>query len=205
MGKSASILVVDGSRDCADAVAMMFRSSGLDAVAIYDGVDALSQVAQSHPAAVVTDFEVPGLSGFEIAGRVRASEGRTLRLVAYTGWVVPDLTQRAKVAGFDEVISKTADPMELLRAVSPDTYELMLRSMTAGAEQVRLQVRLSHAMLDHAAVSSNSYKKRRLHQLVEVRLKRLGRSLLTMPLVAEERDELRQDLTSLFERLNRRS
>jgi hypothetical protein len=60
-------------------------------------------------------------------------------------------------------------------------------------------------MLDHAAVSSNSYKKRRLHQLVEVRLKRLGRSLLTMPLVAEERDELRQDLTSLFERLNRRS
>lgn len=53
---------------------------------------------------------MPDMSGYEVARAVRAAPwGRSLRLVAVTGWGTPDDKRRAHQASFDAHLSKPVD------------------------------------------------------------------------------------------------
>lgn len=166
----ASILVADGSRDCADAVAMMLAENGMRAAVAYDAPAAISLARREPFDAAVMDIAIPGACGLAVAEEVRRLRGPSIRLVAYTAW--PDSVMRgtAAHATFDEVVSKTSDPLELLRAVSAECYGSLLRSMQASIDQLRLEIRLGHNLLDTARIAGPGEKREGLRALVEKRL-----------------------------------
>ena len=105
------ILVVDDNRDAASSLAMVLRAAGHAVVTGHSGEDALAIGAQEKPDAIVLDIGMPDLNGYEVARRLRRTDwGRSVLLLAVTGWGQKEDVQRAFGAGFDFHMTKPADP-----------------------------------------------------------------------------------------------
>jgi DNA-binding response OmpR family regulator len=126
-----SILVADGSRDCADAVAMMLAASGMRPTVAYDGQVAIALGTRERFDAAVMDLTMPGATGFAVASELRRVHGDSIKLIAYTAWPDSVAQKQHGWAAFDEVISKSSQPWELLRAVSPECYGAFLHALRA--------------------------------------------------------------------------
>ena len=65
------ILVVDDDQSVRETVAMSLMAAGYDVVAAKDGFQALSQLREKLPDVVLSDLDMPGMSGFELLSVVR--------------------------------------------------------------------------------------------------------------------------------------
>jgi signal transduction histidine kinase len=112
------VLVVDDNVDAAESIAMFLRLEGHEVKVIIDGHQAISAAAVFAPHAVLLDIGLPGLSGYEIAQRLRQQSGHeATALIALTGYGQKDDRERAAAAGFDYHFIKPADPSALQAAI----------------------------------------------------------------------------------------
>jgi signal transduction histidine kinase/CheY-like chemotaxis protein len=108
------VLIADDNRDGADIMAMLLRQSGMQVHVAYTGVEAVSLAAQIHPDVAVLDIGMPGMSGYEVARRIRTEPwGSRMQLIAVTGWGQEGDKRRAVAAGFDHHLTKPVDPLHL--------------------------------------------------------------------------------------------
>jgi CheY-like chemotaxis protein len=104
------ILVVDDNRDAAESLCMVLKLLGADVRMAHDGHEALAAFEAYAPAVMLLDIGMPGMDGYEVARRVRASDPqRRTALVALTGWGQDNDRERAREAGFDRHLIKPAD------------------------------------------------------------------------------------------------
>jgi PAS domain S-box-containing protein len=105
------VLVVDDHQDAANTMARMLRMLGHETNVAHDGVEAVQAAAAFHPEVVFLDIGMPKMNGYEAARQIRQeSWGRTMKLVAVTGWGQEDDKRRAAEAGFDRHLIKPVDP-----------------------------------------------------------------------------------------------
>ena len=117
-GDRLDILVVDDNRDSAVTLARLLRLQGHGVQAAHDGPEALRLLAHYRPRLILLDLGLPGMSGYDVARRIREStELRGVTLVALTGWGQEEDRRRTREAGFDHHMVKPADPDELDRIV----------------------------------------------------------------------------------------
>ncbi|HET9225395.1 MAG TPA: ATP-binding protein, partial [Thermoanaerobaculia bacterium] len=101
------ILVVDDNRDAAETLTMLLEMAGHEVRTAYDGLEALDAAAEHRPEVVLMDIGMPRLNGYEAAGRLREQEwGKSVFLVAITGWGQEDDRRRTSEAGFDAHLVK---------------------------------------------------------------------------------------------------
>jgi signal transduction histidine kinase len=100
-GASRRIIVVDDNRDAADMLALTLQMLGHETRAVYDPLLALDAIAAFGPHLAFVDLGMPRLGGLELAGMIRERFGRSIRLVALTGWGQPADRERTREAGFD--------------------------------------------------------------------------------------------------------
>ena len=113
-----SVLVVEDSVDAGEALAQLLRLSGHEVAVAADGVSAMETFAASRPRVVLCDIGLPGIDGYEVAGRMRTLQHEPRpAIVAITGYGGPDVWQRCLAAGFDHHLVKPVDPEELLRLI----------------------------------------------------------------------------------------
>jgi CheY-like chemotaxis protein len=75
--------------------------------------------AERPPEVVICDIGLPGMDGYAVAGELRRNPATTAaRLIALTGYGQDEDRQRAKAAGFDEHLTKPADPAALKRLLN---------------------------------------------------------------------------------------
>ena len=66
----------------------------------------------------ILDLGLPGIDGYELAARIRAAAGgEACRLIALTGYGLPEDRARTRAAGFGEHFVKPVDLDLLLRAL----------------------------------------------------------------------------------------
>jgi len=118
------VLIADDNDDAAESLAVLLRMEGHEVVVVANGRDALDAVRSLRPIVVLLDIGMPDLSGYEVARQLRQSqEGRSLTLIAVTGWGQERDKLRALEAGFDHHFTKPIDPnilLELMSRVDPD-------------------------------------------------------------------------------------
>ena len=115
-GVRPRILIVDDYVDALDAWQLLLQAAGFEVVTAATGEDALSFTEQVSPAVIVLDVELPGLSGLEVAQRLRAEERtRGIPLIATTGR--SDVTDLIGFGGFDAVLIKPCDPATLVSEI----------------------------------------------------------------------------------------
>jgi PAS domain S-box-containing protein len=113
------VLVVDDSKDNAESLSQLVRSMSHETELAYDGPSAVDAAARFAPDVVLLDIGLPGFDGYEVARRIRASEGgRSIRLIAITGWGQDGDKRRAWAAGFDAHLTKPVDPATLLSIIA---------------------------------------------------------------------------------------
>jgi CheY-like chemotaxis protein len=113
------ILIADDNADAAKALAALIRLAGHDVQWVTDGEAAVEAAARFTPDAAVLDLGMPRLNGFDVARRIRQQPwGRTMLLIAVTGWAKDEDRKRTKEAGFDAHLVKPASPAALLELLT---------------------------------------------------------------------------------------
>ncbi len=103
--------MVDDNHDSANSLGMLLRLIGHTVQTSYDGTSALAQALTAPPDVILLDIGLPGMSGLEVARRVREDDRlKHILLVALTGYGQEEDRQRTQVAGFDAHFVK---PVEL--------------------------------------------------------------------------------------------
>lgn len=113
---SRHVLVVEDHEDAREAVRCLLEVQGHRVEVAGDGVEAVAMALESRPEIVLVDIGIPGLDGYEVARRLRATpEGKRMVLVAITGYGQPTDRQRALENGFDAHLVKPVEPDDLYR------------------------------------------------------------------------------------------
>jgi PAS domain S-box-containing protein len=105
-----TILVVDDNQDAAESMRLLLRQVGAEVRVAHDGPQALAAFDACRPRMVLLDIGMPGMDGYEVARRLRASPyAGQASLVALTGWGQDEDKKRVREAGFDHHLVKPAD------------------------------------------------------------------------------------------------
>jgi CheY-like chemotaxis protein len=113
------ILVVDDNKDSADSLALLLRFSGSEVEAAHDGLEAIAKAEAFRPDVVLMDIGMPKLNGYDAARRIRQQPwGRSMVLIAQTGWGQGEDRRLAEEAGFNAHIVKPVEPATLIRMLS---------------------------------------------------------------------------------------
>jgi PAS domain S-box-containing protein len=119
----AKVLVVDDNVDAAEAIATLLQFSGYDIDVAHDPQQALEAAARVRPDLVLLDIGLPGMTGYEVAQRMREGAGRATKIVALTGYGQEQDNEQAKAAGFSAYLVKPVDADQLTALVNELTDE----------------------------------------------------------------------------------
>ncbi|HEX2495160.1 MAG TPA: response regulator [Steroidobacter sp.] len=113
---SVQVLIVDDNEDAAMSLIMLLELENITAAAVPNATAALEALEQASPLLMLIDIGLPGMNGFELAGRLREHpKAAACTLIALTGrdagWADPD------AAAFDQFWTKPFDPKKLLTEI----------------------------------------------------------------------------------------
>ena len=113
------VLIVDDNVDAATSLSYVLALAGYQTALAHDGNHALELAESLRPSVVLLDIGLPGMSGHEVARRLRETPwGRNLRLIAVTGWGNERDRAKSLEAGFDAHLTKPIDPEMLLEHIA---------------------------------------------------------------------------------------
>ena len=112
------ILIVEDSEDTRFVYAAILNLDGYEVLEAADGESGIGIALEQRPDLVITDINMPGLNGFDVARRMRADE-RTARIpiVAVTGTVFHPEEHGAAQTLFDSFFFKPMKPSAVLEEV----------------------------------------------------------------------------------------
>ena len=126
MERTARILVVDDERAIADLVASLLMAEGMEVRACYSAAQALKLLERERYDLGIFDIMMPGMDGFELCTRVRASSDIPIVFLSAKD------EEADQVVGFtlgaDDYVTKPFKPRELVARV-----KARLRRIRAGA------------------------------------------------------------------------
>jgi PAS domain S-box-containing protein len=112
------ILVVDDNADSANSLSVLLSFDGHETQTAYTAAEALQAIESFLPNVVLLDIGLPKMDGYEVARRVRQlPHGRSICLIAVTGYGQPGDLDRTRDAGFDAHLVKPIDLAALDRAL----------------------------------------------------------------------------------------
>jgi len=118
------ILLVDDSISIRKFVGQMLEKAGFDVVTANDGADALRRLGDTVVDAVITDLEMPRVSGYELIEDLRArASTRTLPVVVLTTRAGAKHVNLARRLGIAHYVTKPVDEEAFVR---------LIVSLTAG-------------------------------------------------------------------------
>jgi CheY-like chemotaxis protein len=118
-GRGERVLVVDDEAALVALTSEVLKRLGYEPVAFSDGAAALAgfDAAPQDFDAVIADEVMPGLTGTELARKLRERRA-DLPIVLVSGYIGPMMTERARAAGVDEILKKPVQSRELAAALA---------------------------------------------------------------------------------------
>jgi signal transduction histidine kinase/CheY-like chemotaxis protein len=108
------ILLVEDNADAREMLRVGLALRGHEVHEAADGKTAVELAAEIRPDVALIDIGLPGFDGYEVARRIRATEtGKSMFLVAMTGYGQAEDRRQAQDAGFDAHATKPVLPEQL--------------------------------------------------------------------------------------------
>ena len=113
------VMVVDDESVIADTLAEILSRSGYKGVAVYDGDSALETALLTPPEMLITDVVLPGITGIELAIKVRRIFP-DCKIILFSGQAsTADLLATARAEGHHfTLLNKPLHPQDLLHKVA---------------------------------------------------------------------------------------
>jgi CheY-like chemotaxis protein len=115
--RPARVLIIEDEPEVQAVLADMLREAGYDVVVAKDGTEGLERVEHEAMDIVLSDISMPGLSGWDVAARLRA-RFPTVPLGFVTGWGDQLDPERLARMGVSFVIAKPFQTLDVLRHVA---------------------------------------------------------------------------------------
>lgn len=126
---AALILVVDDDSDSLAAMQLLLSTLGFEVATARSAQDALMSIQQRLPDLIITDCEMPRMSGLEFCRALRRRDHtRDIPIVLYTG---KDIVENGPKA-YDRVVAKPADADAILRTIRALLRRQLTYSPTAA-------------------------------------------------------------------------
>jgi len=113
----AKILVVDDEAPIANVVALKLRNAGLGVTVAYDGEEALGLALQDRPDFIITDLQMPGMSGIELCALLAAEIPGGVPAFLLTGKGFEVDARAVAHLPIRRIMTKPFSPKELLTRV----------------------------------------------------------------------------------------
>ena len=111
-------LIVEDSRTIASIVKHYLQLEGFEVLVAADGVVGLETARRERPRVIVTDLNMPGMSGLDMVRALRADAGTCdIAILMLTSDEGAEIEQQVMAAGADEYILKPVDPQRLAARV----------------------------------------------------------------------------------------
>jgi signal transduction histidine kinase/PAS domain-containing protein/ActR/RegA family two-component response regulator len=105
------VLVVDDNADAAEMLGALLAVEGHDVRTATSGPAELAMIPNFRPDIAFLDIGMPGMSGYELARRLRDEPQLSgMALVAVTGWGQDEDRRNTREAGFQHHLTKPVDP-----------------------------------------------------------------------------------------------
>ncbi len=151
------VLVVEDEVSVREVVAQYLELEGFEVMAVATGPEALWLAAEHGPDLVILDLNLPGLDGFEVARRLRATSA--VPILMLTGRTEEADKLAAFGVGADDYVTKPFQPRELVLRVQALMRRLAATSVPAMVLDDALRVgdlvirpRLREALRDGVSV-----------------------------------------------------
>ena len=118
-GNQKKILVADSEFHIIQVLAIKFRKNGFNVFTAQNGRDALELTNKNQPDIIVTDIQMPILSGIKFVEELRANKQTAnipVIMLSARGFTMED--KRKQQLGISVCISKPFSPRELLQTVN---------------------------------------------------------------------------------------
>ena len=118
------VLVADDNADAASSLTLWLQQEGHEVRTANDGNQAVALAELFRPEVILMDLGMPHLDGLEASRQIRSQPwGKTIRIIALTGWGREQDRVRTQHAGIDLHWVKPVDPHALtsILAVDPRT------------------------------------------------------------------------------------
>lgn len=113
------VLLVEDNEMNRDMLSRRLERRGYEIVLAEDGLQGLEQATGSQPEIILLDMSLPGLDGWEVAGRLKADPATAaIPIIALTAHAMAGDRERALQAGCDDYDTK---PIELPRLLEKMT------------------------------------------------------------------------------------
>jgi two-component system alkaline phosphatase synthesis response regulator PhoP len=117
------VMVVDDEIHIVHVVAIKLRNNGYEVLSASDGSEAYELACSEKPDIIVTDYQMPVMTGLELIEKVRGTEAikdiPVILLTARSFAIEDDQKQQLQIS---ECLSKPFSPKELLRSVEDILY-----------------------------------------------------------------------------------
>jgi CheY-like chemotaxis protein len=159
----ALIVLMEDDAATRTLVATVLKKDGHEVLAAENGVQGLSLVEESRPALIISDVQMPQMTGFQMLGILRQSPA----LASIPVILLTSLQERAHMrigmtTGADDYITKPFKPMELREAVSAQLNKVQM--------QASLQASAIHAAVNAALEEQRDELARRYEQRLATEL-----------------------------------
>jgi len=111
-----SVLVVDDKEMMRDSVGSTLTRAGFSVRTAVDGRSALKEIASKRPDVVVTDLNMPGMTGVDLAGEIRSIDDE-LPVILMTAFGTIETAVQAMKNGAYDYITKPFEGDEMIIAV----------------------------------------------------------------------------------------
>ena len=117
------VLVVDDEIHIVHVVAIKLRNNGYEVMTAGDGAEAFKIACEEKPDIIVTDFQMPVMSGLELVEKLRGSEEtREIPVIMLTARSFAIEDRQKEDLQISQCLSKPFSPKELLENIEDILY-----------------------------------------------------------------------------------
>ncbi|HPC93393.1 MAG TPA: response regulator [Sedimentisphaerales bacterium] len=118
------VLIADDEIHIIHVVAIKLRNNGYEVIAANNGAEAYELACRENPDIVVTDYQMPFVTGLELIEKLRKNEATThIPVILLTARSFAISQEMQEALGVQECLSKPFSPKELLKTIEDILYQ----------------------------------------------------------------------------------
>ena len=118
------VLVVDDEVHIIHVVAIKLRNNGFEVISAANGAEALEAARREKPDIIVTDFQMPVMTGLELVRELRQNEQtKDIPVIMLTARAFAIDQERQQNLQISKYLSKPFSPKDLLRNIEDILYQ----------------------------------------------------------------------------------